>query len=138
MRPKLLKKKRVSQRSKQEPNSPAKKTGRQGNKTHTAFVREPHLALDPHGRRSLLGHPNVRRRAGDRVIIPHGGHLAVLLRRLDIRDRVRAGVPRRTAGFLWELGERGGGEGGEEIRHGVPGATDERLVGAAGGAGGRG
>jgi hypothetical protein len=99
---------------------------------HTAFVREPHLALDPHGRWSLLRHPNLRRCGGDRVVVPHARHLAVLLRRLDVRDLVRAGVPRRAAGLLGELGERRGGEGREEVRHGVPGATDDRAVVRAG------
>ena len=100
--------------------------------THTAFVREPHLALDPHGRRSLLRHPDVRRRGADRVVVPHARHLAVLLRRLDVRNLVRTGVARRAAGLFGELGERRGGEGREEIRHGVPGATDDRAVVRAG------
>ena len=100
--------------------------------THTAFVREPHLALNPHGRRSLLRHPKVWRRGADRVVVPHARHLAVLLRRLDVRNLVRTGVARRAAGLFGELGERRGGEGREEIRHGVPGATDDRAVVRAG------
>jgi hypothetical protein len=77
-----------------------------GRKTrHTAFIREPHFTLDPHRRRNLLRHPNVRRCCGDRVIIPHGGHLTVVLRWLHIRNLVRAGISRWTARFLGQLGE---------------------------------
>ncbi len=69
------------------------------------------------------------------MVVAHRGHLAVLVRRLDVGYLVRAGVARRTGGPLRELGEGARGEGREELRHRVPGAADERaveLVGAAG------
>ena len=71
----------------------------------------------------------MRRHGRDRVIVPHARHLPVLLlRRVDVRDRVHAGVSRWAAGLLGELRERRGGEGREEIGHCVPGAPDERVV----------
>lgn len=99
------KKESVSQTTNQQASTPSE---RKENKTHTAFIREPHFALDPHSRRSLLRHPNVRRHSGDRVIIPHGGHLTVPLRRLHIRNLVRASISRWAARFLGQLGERRG------------------------------
>lgn len=100
----------------------------------TAFIRKPDFALDPHRGRSLLGHTHLRRHR-DRVIVPHRRHRPSLLRRVDIRDRIRAGVARGTARFLRELRQGARGEGGEDIRHRVPRAPYERamdLVGAAG------
>jgi len=61
-----------------------------------AFVCEPNLALDPHRRWDLLGDAHLRR-DGNGMIVPHGGHLAVLIRRSDIGNLVRAGVALGTA-----------------------------------------
>jgi len=104
----------------------------------TAFIREPHFALDPHGSRRLLGHADLRRDR-DGVIVSHRGHLAALLLRLDVRDFIRARITRRTGGFLRELRQGTRREGGEEVGHGVPGTLNEGamdLVGAVGAAGG--
>jgi len=58
------------------------------------------------------------------MVIAHGRHLAVLLRRFDIWDLIDAGVALGAARF-GELGEGAPGERLEEIRHGMPGAADE-------------
>jgi hypothetical protein len=73
----------------------------------TPFVREPHFALDPHRGRDLPGYPHLRWH-GDRMVVPHGGHLTVFICRLDIWDVVRACVAGWSGGLFGELLEGAG------------------------------
>lgn len=62
------------------------------------------------------------------MIVPHGRHLAVLLRWSDIGNLVQAGVAPGTS-CLGELVEGAPGERLKDIGHRVPGAADKRVVG---------
>ena len=96
--------------------------------TPTSFVRKPDLAFDLNRRCDLLGHPDLRWEAVDRVVVTHGGHLAVLVL-LSVWDIVYARVPGPTLeGLLGERRQRGGGEGREDLGHGIPGPAEDARV----------
>jgi hypothetical protein len=62
------------------------------------------------------------------MVVPHRGHLTVLLCRLDIWDVVRACIAGWSGGLFRELLEGAGGEGREEVRHRMPGTANQGAV----------